>query len=342
MKVAYSIGTYLNGQGIGYTAEMGINGLRDAGVLSQTYSLNNITLDIADNVTQSVVFDSLASLALDDCDAFLGWASMCYTQLLKAHKIGAKTFIPGTSTHPLNQQRIMMKEYRKFGIQGDSTNPILMARMLQEFKDVDCILASSKIVADTFREQGLGDKLELVEHGVDTDKFKHVPIEHDEFHVVFVGGNWIRKGVYYLLKAWHTLKLKGAKLTISSNAPVFQGVDYSHITSGFVSDIASLYNSADLFVFPTLEEGKALAVGEAMACGLPVVITPESGWEIRADREGLMVPPKSIKQLKNAIQYFYDNRGEAKRMGKAARKYAEEHTWTMYQKDLVREMEERI
>ena len=233
-----------------------------------------------------------------------------------------------------------MDEYRKFGIPGDSTDPILMARMLQEFKDVDCILASSKIVADTFREQGLGDKLELVEHGVDTDKFKPAPIEHDEFHVVCVGGNWIRKGVYYLLKAWHSLELKGAKLTISSNAPVFQGVDYSNITSGFVSDITSLYNSADLFVFPTLEEGKALAVGEAMACGLPVITTPNSGWEI--EEEGITVPAKDIKRLKDAIEFFYDNRDAAKAMGKAARKYAEEHTWTKYQKDLVRVMEERI
>lgn len=336
MRTVYSIGTHLNGQGIGYTAEKGIIGLRDAGALSQIYSLDNIDTKSEGTVIRSLIFDSLVSLALDDCDAFLGWASMCYNQLLKAHKIGAKTFIPGTSTHPVNQYRIMMKEYKKFGVEGKPTNPILMARMLQEYKDVDCILASSEIVADSFREQGLGDKLELVEHGIDTDKFKPAHIDHDEFHVVFVGGNWIRKGVYYLVKAWHGLKLGNAKLTISLNAPVFQGVDYSNISSGFVPEITSLYNSADLFVFPTLEEGKALAVGEAMACGLPVVVTPESGWDINDGREGITVPVKHIKRLKNAIQYFYDNRGEAKRMGKAARKYAEGHTWANYQEELVK------
>jgi len=340
MKVIYSIGTHLNGKGIGYTAEMGIEALRDAGALYGILSLDTIEVDSDENVIRSVVYDSLAAMEINSCDAFLGWASMCYSQLLKAHKIGAKTFIPGTSTYPVNQYKIMATEYNKFGIEGEPTHPILMARMIEEFKDVDCILASSDIVAETFRERGLGDKLELVEHGVDTDTFKPTPIDHDEFHVVFVGGNWIRKGVYYLLKAWQRLQLENAKLTISPNAPMFQGIDYSNVTSGFISDILTLYNSADLFVFPTLEEGKALAVGEAMACGLPVVITPESGWSI--EEEGVMVPARDIKRLKDAIQYFYDNRSEAKRMGKAARKYAEEHTWSKYKKDLVAAMERRL
>ncbi len=341
MNAAYSIGVPIKeGHGIGYIAQMGIDALRNADALAQVYSLDNVQMTGIDAVTKSILFDGLVAQDLDDCDAFLGWASMCYSQLLKANKIGATTFIPGSSTHPLDQEQIMLGEFRKFGIKELPTNPILMTRMLKEFEDVDCILAASEMVASSFRSHGLGDKLELVEFGVDTNKFKSEPIEHDGFHVVFVGENWIRKGVYYLLKAWQGLKLKDAKLTICPNAPQFSGINYTNIVSlGFTVDTAALYNSADLFVFPSLEEGKALVVGEAMACGLPVITTPNSGWEI--EKEGICVPAKDIKALKDAIGFFYDNRNAAKAMGKAARKYAEKHTWGMYQKELVRVITEK-
>jgi len=343
MKAVYSIGVPIkDGHGIGYIAQMSIDALSNMDSLAQAYSLDNIHLKGMDTVTKSIVFDGLAAQDIDNFDAFLGWASMCYCQLLKANKIGATTFIPGSSTHPQDQELVMLKEFKKFGMRELPTNPILMARMLKEFKDVDYILASSEQVASSFSSHGLGDKLELVEFGVDTNKFKHEPIEHEGFNVVFVGENWIRKGIYYLVKAWHGLKLKDAKLIICPNAPVFSGIDYTNIVStGFTIDTSSLYNSADLFVFPSLEEGKALVVGEAMACGIPVVVTPESGWTIEDGREGITVQIKRIKQLKDAIQYFYDNPSEEKRMGKAARKYAEEHTWAKYQKELVRVMADK-
>lgn len=340
MKAVYSIGVPIReGHGLGHIAQMGIEGLRKAEALAYAYSLDNVPINDRDTLTKSVLFDGLVAQDLDNCDAFLGWASMSYSQLLKAHKIGATTFMPGASTHPQDQEHVMLEEFRKFGIKKLPTNPILMARMLKEFEEVDHILAASANVASSFRNHGLGDKLELVEFGVDTNKFKPEPTEHDGFHVVFVGENWIRKGIYYLLKAWQGLKLKDAKLTICPNAPLFEGIDYTNIVSpGFTDETAALYNSADLFVFPTLEEGKALVVGEAMACGLPVVVTSESGWGIEEGREGITVVVKRIKTLKTAIQYFYDNPNEAKRMGKAARKYAEEHTWDKYQKELVEVM----
>ena len=340
MKAVYSIGVPIKeGHGIGYIAQMGIDALRNADALAQTYSLDNIQMQGLDAVTKSIVFDGLVAQELGDCDAFLGWASMSYSQLLKSHRIGATTFLPGASTHPLDQEQIMLKEYRKFGIKELPTNPILMARMLKEFKDVDCILAASEQVASSFRSHDLGDKLELVEFGVDTNKFKPEPIEHEGFHVVFVGENWLRKGVYYLLKAWQGLKLRDAKLTICPNAPPFPCINHTNIIStGFTVDTAALYNSADLFVFPSLEEGKALVVGEAMACGLPVVVTPQSGWEIESGEQGFTVPIRRIDVLKDAIGYIYDNPSDRKQMGEAARKYAEEHTWDRYQKELVEVM----
>ena len=344
MKTIYSIGSYLNGQGIGYTAAQGIMALRDADALAAVMSLDLLNIQSKDAVVRSLLFDGLAAMAeeFETSDAYFGWASMCFSQLFRAKANKLTTFIPATSTYPTHQQKVLLKEQRKFNIEGEPVNQILLERMVKEYKAVDYILASSEIVARTFEAQGLSDKIELVEHGVDTDTFKPDPHPHDDFHVVFVGGNWLRKGVFYLLKAWSMLDLKDARLTISTNVPTIPGVDYSNIKLGFVDDIMALYHSADVFVFPTLEEGKALAVGEAMACGVPVIITEESGWVIEDYKEGITVKAGDSIPLVSAIRYFYDNPTEVKKMGAAARAYAEKHTWAKYRTDLVEAMERHV
>ncbi|MFS2056485.1 glycosyltransferase, partial [Variovorax sp. CT11-76] len=63
------------------------------------------------------------------------------------------------------------------------------------------------------------------------------------------------------------------------------------------------YNAADLFVLPSLEEGLAVVLCEALATGLPIVATRESGAAeiIEHDRSGKIVPSGSVDQLANAI-----------------------------------------
>ena len=134
MKTIYSIGTYLNGQGIGYTAEQGIIALRDANALAAIVSLDLLNVLTKDVVVRSVIFDGLAAMAteFDTADSFLGWASMCFSQLFRAKTNNVTTFIPATSTYPLHQQKVLLKEQRKFRIEGEPINPILLERMVKE------------------------------------------------------------------------------------------------------------------------------------------------------------------------------------------------------------------
>jgi glycosyltransferase involved in cell wall biosynthesis len=89
-------------------------------------------------------------------------------------------------------------------------------------------------------------------------------------------------------------------------------------------DMARLLAAADVFVLPSLLEGQPLALLEAMASGIPCVVTRASGLdEFVADKEdGLLVPPMDSQALADAVYRLLLDAELARRLGNAAQKRA--------------------
>jgi glycosyltransferase involved in cell wall biosynthesis len=96
---------------------------------------------------------------------------------------------------------------------------------------------------------------------------------------------------------------------------------------GAVDDVPRLLARASLFVLPSLTEGIALTLLEAMACGLPTVATRVGGNpEVLADGQtGLLVPAQSPAELAEAILRLRRERETARQMGAEGRRRVEEH-----------------
>ena len=71
---------------------------------------------------------------------------------------------------------------------------------------------------------------------------------------------------------------------------------------GFSGAPATAYQQADIFVLPSIEEGSALVTYEAMACGLPVVTTPNAGSVVRDGVEGFIVSIRDPDALAERIE----------------------------------------
>lgn len=149
---------------------------------------------------------------------------------------------------------------------------------------------------------------------------------------VFVGSVGLRKGVHVLIEAWRQARLPAelwlaggfeAHLQAPEERARLLGVIPDTVRLlGHVRDIAEIYRGADVFVFPSLEEGGPQVTYEAAAQGLPLVVTPMGGgWIARDGETALVVPPADADALAEALTRLCDS--EALRLSLGARALAE-------------------
>jgi glycosyltransferase involved in cell wall biosynthesis len=90
--------------------------------------------------------------------------------------------------------------------------------------------------------------------------------------------------------------------------------------------------SCDVFVLPSIVEGRALVQQEAMSCGLPLIVTANAGGEDLIDegKTGFLVPMRSPQKIAEKVTWFADNRHQLDEMSTLARQKAVQITWKDY------------
>src|SRR5690606_29766449 len=97
------------------------------------------------------------------------------------------------------------------------------------------------------------------------------------------------------------------------------------------SSLPEIYRGADVFVFPSLLEGMGLVVLEAMACGLPIITTPNGPSDIVRDGiDGFVVPVRDPDAIAERLEYLYKHPDQRQEMGHNAQIRAREFTWKAY------------
>jgi glycosyltransferase involved in cell wall biosynthesis len=158
--------------------------------------------------------------------------------------------------------------------------------------------------------------------------------------MLFVGTLSQRKGIKYLLEAVNRLKLPDAELLLvgrqigSPAALAPYASRFRHVPHVPYHEVHRLFAEADLFVYPSLHEGSAFATYEALASGLPVIATPNTGSVVRDGIEGFVVPPRDVDALMERIEQLYRDPARRAEMAAAARRRAEEFTWAAYRRRL--------
>lgn len=158
--------------------------------------------------------------------------------------------------------------------------------------------------------------------------------------LLFVG--WIErsKGVFELLESVRrlvaqeevdvslTLAGQGSALEEARSWVYARGLETHIVFAGWIAgaEKISLYATADIFVLPSYAEGLPNAMIEAMAAGLPVVVTPVGSIpDVIVDNlNGLVVPPRDVPALTNALDFLSKAPEERKRLGRAAHELARE------------------
>jgi glycosyltransferase involved in cell wall biosynthesis len=106
---------------------------------------------------------------------------------------------------------------------------------------------------------------------------------------------------------------------------------YRHVPYVPLFELHQLFQSSDLFVFPSLAEGSALVTYMALAAGLPIVTTINSGSVLRDGVEGFLVPARDAQALGDRIRQLFDRPDLRQRMGAIGRETViGNYTWRHY------------
>lgn len=212
------------------------------------------------------------------------------------------------------------------------------------------VAVSSEIKRELIRAGVLPEKIESIPNGVDTNEFSPVSIEEklnlrkklllpiEGVLFTFTGRLAVSKGVPLLVQAWKGLSEKYRDthlLIVGSGEGSFDSYeddlrDYIELNNlkervtitGAVDNVHEYLQASDAFIFPSEYEGFGLAFIEALACGLPLVVTrvgvaPEM---IREKENGLLINPKNQKELVAGIEWLLDHKDLWATIGENARK----------------------
>jgi glycosyltransferase involved in cell wall biosynthesis len=161
-------------------------------------------------------------------------------------------------------------------------------------------------------------------------------------HVGFVGAVGLRKGAPWFLETAKRFKPGQVRFTMVGNMMLEPSrlESYSQYVQ-FVgpvprSEVSRWLEKFDVFFFPSTCEGSAGAVTEAMAAGLPVITTINSGSRVRDGIEGFIRSYEDIGGFADVIARYSDDRNLTLTMGSAARKRVREYDLHSYQSELRR------
>lgn len=190
--------------------------------------------------------------------------------------------------------------------------------VLNDVNQADHVVVNSHFVKQTFLNQGWdSDQINVVYTGLDNDFLNMIgprsttSEELKPIRLMFAGDFGNRKGGDLLINALQKINDLPWNLQIVGNIdPVLSEKHNSFLTDqrvsmlGFVPrlELVKLMNNADVFIFPSLAEGSARVIFMAMACGLYVITTPNSGSIVEDLIHGSLIQPGNIDELELAVR----------------------------------------
>jgi glycosyltransferase involved in cell wall biosynthesis len=232
---------------------------------------------------------------------------------------------------------------------GVTDSEAKLERKTRELGLAEVVICPSQFVAESIPEpERAGKKIVVAPFGSpQASSFKngHATLTpaNGKLRVLFAGSMGQRKGLGDLFAAMNLLKRNDVELVVmgSPQAPMeFYRKEFGEFTyepNRAHAEVLELMRSCHVFCLPSIVEGRALVMQEAMSQGLPLIITPNTGGEdlIAEGSTGFLVPIRRADVIAEKIAWFADNRPRLADMSRAAQSTAAGLTWAEYGKKIT-------
>ena len=212
-------------------------------------------------------------------------------------------------------------------------------------KNIAFFIALSQIIREDLKTLGISEsKIVPIPNGIDVERF--FPASGTEqmtlrqqlelpngIIVIYAGRLHSDKRVDQLIKIWKNIRIvhPNATLLIVGSGPdedlLRKSAGPGIIFTGGIQNVAPYLRSADLFVLPSVSEGFSLSILEALACGLPVIVTPVGAVNevINHGQNGWIVDIDNLACLEASILELIGDPGLRTALGNAGRQSVEDN-----------------
>ena len=298
----------------------------------------------------------LSSIELDALHSFSGISEEL--MLSVSHRPIVKSVVRG-SAHIRTQARLLEDEGARCGQPMDRPSAWRVAREEREYKIADMIFVLSSFADRSFVAEGVPpSKIRTVPLGSELSRFcaSQDDIERrcariqagEPLRVLTVGSFSFRKGALDLVEianslhgrmkfrmvgdvARNVLDLKtSAKIEFMPRQPQFS--------------LPSIYREADLFLFPTIEDGYAVVLAQAQAAGLPILATPNCAAPdiLKENENGWILPIRNPAAFIEKLECCDTNRGPLARVVRSASENYQPRDWSQVATELIKTYEQWI
>jgi glycosyltransferase involved in cell wall biosynthesis len=295
----------------------------------------------------NALFDRCACrfLSASRVDVVVAYEESALETFRQAKRLGIKTVLDAASVHHHWQDRFLESTESK------ALHRRIIARKDAEIGLADQVLTVSDFARQSYLEAGVpGERVDAVPMGVEADRFRpevsgqnaDTALQRD-FRFVYVGNASRLKGLDVLRDAVARLRDAGERLVVtlignlgtSRTGEAHDGM----VRIGWMSHerLAAELPRHDVLVLPSRFDSFGMVVAEAMACGLPAIVTRNVGASemVTPGVNGQIVPAGDTAALSEAMRWFMVRRNDLRQMARAARESAERYDWTNYRRRIV-------
>ena len=268
------------------------------------------------------LFDRWAQSLLRPGHHFFTGYAFAPGAMQKARKQGGLAFLDAWTSHPEEFWTLLTEEQKIWNSKYPPVSHYYQDRVVKSVQAADYICVSSNFIKNSFLKHGFPEeKLLRCPYPVDLATF--TPLAEPRpanrpLTILHTGGLSLRKGAPYLFEAFRLIRkeVPSAILRVKHNVrdeandivrrnsdlPIewLEGVDLPHHVRRI--------QTSDIFLFPSIEDGFAFALAEALACGLPVVTTPNVGASdlVQPGVNGEIVPIRDPRALADAALKWWE------------------------------------
>lgn len=268
-----------------------------------------------------------------EMDFFIGLSSFCREALVRCRERRIPCAVDHGSLHQAEEASLVCEEATRWGLPlpADTSPDWIVAKEDEEFALADNVFVLSTVARDSLVRHGVeASRIFVNPCGVDITAFSPAPRSDRVFRVIQVGAISLRKGTLDVLEAFRLARLPGAELCFVGGGREESGLDtvIKRIEMPGVSFLSPVpqprlrnyYNRSSVFVLASVADGFGMVVAQAMACGLPVIVTENVGARdlVEEGVNGFVVPIQAPHLIAERLRYLHDHPEVVARMGQAA------------------------